>query len=146
MGRRPRSPAVGDLHGPSRDRGARPKRRGCCRVTSSLLLTLLRAIARRASAEAVGTAFLVAIVVGSGIYAQRLSPSQPGLQLLENAIATGAGLVALILAIGPISGGHFNPAVTLADRLLGGISYGRGRHLHRRRRWSAQWWARSPRT
>lgn len=85
-----------------------------------------RDLARRASAEAVGTAFLVAIVIGSGIYAQRLSPGQPGLQLLENAIATGAGLVALILAIGPISGGHFNPVVTLADRLLGGITTGDG--------------------
>jgi glycerol uptake facilitator-like aquaporin len=81
-----------------------------------------RDLARRASAEAIGTAFLVAIVVGSGIYAQRLSPGQPGLQLLENAIATGGGLVALILAIGPISGGHFNPVVTLADHLLGGMS------------------------
>jgi glycerol uptake facilitator-like aquaporin len=81
-----------------------------------------RDLARRASAEALGTALLVAVVVGSGISAQRLSPGDIGLQLLENAVATGAGLVALILAIGPISGGHFNPVVTLADRLLGGIS------------------------
>jgi glycerol uptake facilitator-like aquaporin len=79
-------------------------------------------LARRASAEAVGTAFLVAIVVGSGISAQRLSPHDFGLQLLENSIATGAGLVALILALGPVSGAHFNPIVTLADRILGGIS------------------------
>ena len=63
-----------------------------------------------------------AIVVGSGIYAQRLSPADVGLQLLENSIATGAGLIALILAFGPVSGAHFNPVVTLADRLLGGIS------------------------
>jgi arsenate reductase len=76
------------------------------------------------SAEAVGTAFLVAIVVGSGIYAQRLSPGNVGLQLLYNSTATGAGLVALILAFGPISGAHFNPVVTLADRLLGGITTG----------------------
>ena len=69
-----------------------------------------------------GTAFLVAIVVGSGIYAQRLSPHNIGLQLLENSIATGAGLVALILALGPVSGAHFNPIVTLADRILGGIN------------------------
>jgi len=81
-----------------------------------------RDLARRASAEAVGTALLVAIVVGSGIAAQRLSPGDVGLQLLENSIATGAGLVALILAFGPVSGAHFNPVVTLADRLLGGIS------------------------
>ena len=78
-------------------------------------------LARRATAEAVGTAFLVAIVVGSGIAAQRLSPDDVGLQLLENSIATGAGLVALILAFGSVSGAHFNPVVTLADRLLGGM-------------------------
>ena len=77
-------------------------------------------LTRRATAEFVGTAFLVAIVVGSGIYAQRLSPHNVGLQLLENSIATGAGLVALILALGPVSGAHFNPIVTLADRILGG--------------------------
>ena len=65
-----------------------------------------RELARRATAEFVGTAFLVAIVVGSGIYAQRLSPTNVGLQLLENSIATGAGLVALILALGPVSGAH----------------------------------------
>jgi arsenate reductase len=81
-----------------------------------------RDLARRASAEAVGTALLVAIVVGSGIAAQRLSPGDVGLQLLENSTATGAGLVALILALGPVSGAHFNPVVTLADRVLGGIS------------------------
>jgi arsenate reductase len=81
-----------------------------------------RDLARRASAEAVGTALLVAIVVGSGIAAQRLSPGDVGLQLLENSTATGAGLVALILACGPVSGAHFNPVVTLADRMLGGIS------------------------
>ncbi len=65
---------------------------------------------------------LVAIVVGSGIYAQRLSPNDGGLELLENSVATGAGLIALILAFGPVSGAHFNPVVTLADRLLGGMS------------------------
>jgi arsenate reductase len=81
-----------------------------------------RDLARRASAEAVGTALLVAVVVGSGIAAQRLSPGNTGLQLLENALATGAGLVALILAFGRVSGAHFNPVVTLADRILGGTS------------------------
>jgi arsenate reductase len=79
-------------------------------------------LSRRLTAEAVGTGFLVAIVIGSGIYAQRLSPHDVGLQLLENSVATGAGLVALILALGPVSGAHFNPVVTLADRLLGGTS------------------------
>jgi arsenate reductase len=83
---------------------------------------MARDLARRASAEAVGTALLVAVVIGSGIYAQRLSPHDIGLELLENAIATGAGLVALILAFGSVSGAHFNPVVTLADRLLGGTT------------------------
>ena len=81
-----------------------------------------RELVRRVTAEAVGTGLLVAVVVGSGIAAQRLSPGNVGLQLLENSIATGAGLVALILAIGPVSGAHFNPVVTLADRAFGGIS------------------------
>jgi glycerol uptake facilitator-like aquaporin len=79
-------------------------------------------LARRATAELVGTAVLVAIVVGSGIAAQRLSPDDVGLQLFENSVATGAGLVALILAFGSVSGAHFNPVVTLADRILGGTS------------------------
>jgi len=81
-----------------------------------------RDLARRASAEAAGTALLVAVVVGSGIAAQRLSPNDIGLELLENALATGAGLVALILAFGSVSGAHFNPVVTLADRILGGTT------------------------
>src|SRR5690349_5131724 len=79
-------------------------------------------VARRATAELVGTAVLVAIVVGSGIAAQRLSPGDVGLELLENALATGAALVALILAFGSVSGAHFNPVVTMADRILGGTS------------------------
>jgi glycerol uptake facilitator-like aquaporin len=80
-----------------------------------------RELVRKLVAEALGTGFLVAIVIGSGIYAQRLS-TDAGLQLLENSIATGAGLVALILAFGSVSGAHFNPVVTLADRVLGGLS------------------------
>ncbi len=78
---------------------------------------------RRALAEAIGTALLVAIVVGSGIAAERLS-ADVGLQLLENTAATVGGLVALILALGPVSGAHFNPVVTLADRIFGGIGTG----------------------
>ncbi len=78
-------------------------------------------LARQVTAEAVGTALLVAIVVGSGIFAQRLSPDDVGLQLLENSTATALGLVALILSFGPVSGAHFNPVVTVADRLLGGV-------------------------
>jgi arsenate reductase len=83
---------------------------------------VLPLLARQALAEFLGSAGLVAVVVGSGIAAQRLSPDDRGLQLLENAVATGAGLAVLILAFGPVSGGHFNPAVTLADRVLGGVT------------------------
>ena len=78
--------------------------------------------ARQALAEFLGSAGLVTVVIGSGIAAQRLSPDDVGLQLLENALATGAALAALILAFGPVSGGHFNPVVTLADRFFGGVS------------------------
>ena len=88
-------------------------------MTGPLRPTLL---ARQALAELLGSAGLVTVVIGSGIAAQRLSPDDVGLQLLENALATGAGLVALILAFGPVSGGHFNPVVTLADRLFGGLT------------------------
>lgn len=77
-------------------------------------------VVRRATAELVGTAFLVAAVIGSGIAAQRLSPGDTGLQLLENSIATGAVLVALILALQPVSA-SFNPVVTLVERVLGRI-------------------------
>ncbi len=81
-----------------------------------------RPLARQALAEFLVSAGLVTVVIGSGIAAQRLSPDDVGLQLLENAVATGAGLVALILAFGPVSGGHFNPVVTLADRFFGGVT------------------------
>src|SRR3954451_2030407 len=77
---------------------------------------------RQALAEFLGSAGLVAVVIGSGIAAQRLSPHDVGLELLENALVTGAGLVALILAFGPVSGAHFNPVVTLADRAFGGVT------------------------
>jgi glycerol uptake facilitator-like aquaporin len=79
-------------------------------------------LGRRVTAEAVGTGLLVAVVVGSGIFAQRLSPNDVGLQLLESSTATAGGLVALILAFGSVSGAHFNPVVTLADRVFGGVS------------------------
>lgn len=76
-------------------------------------------LARRLVAEALGTALLVVAVVGSGIMASRLSPNDTGLQLLENAAATAGALVGLILMFGAVSGAHFNPVVTLVDRLLG---------------------------
>jgi len=79
-------------------------------------------LTRRAVAELVGTALLLVAVVGSGIAAQRLSPGDAGLQLLENAAATAAALVAIILAVGAVSGAHLNPLVTLADRVFGGLT------------------------
>jgi glycerol uptake facilitator-like aquaporin len=80
-------------------------------------------LARRTTAEAVGTAFLLAAIVGSGIMGERLAGGNVALALLANTVATGAALVALILTFGPISGGHFNPAVTLADASQGGIPW-----------------------
>ena len=76
-------------------------------------------LARRLLAELVGTAALVTVVVGSGIAAQRLSPGNVGLQLLENSTATALGLTVVILALGPVSGAHLNPVVSAADWLLG---------------------------
>jgi arsenate reductase len=76
-------------------------------------------LARRAFAEFLGTGLLVAVVVGSGIMAAKLSPNDVGLELLENSTATAFGLAALILLLGPVSGAHFNPVVTLADFVLG---------------------------
>ena len=74
-------------------------------------------------AEYLGSALLAALVIGSGIAAQRLSPNAIGLELLENAAATAAGLYAIILMFGPVSGGHFNPVVSLADASFGGIGW-----------------------
>jgi glycerol uptake facilitator-like aquaporin len=76
---------------------------------------------RRAFSEFLGSAFLAAAVIGSGIAAAQLSPGDAGLQLLENAVATAAGLFTFILIFGPISGAHFNPVVSLVDAALGGI-------------------------
>jgi glycerol uptake facilitator-like aquaporin len=78
---------------------------------------------RRLLAEFLGSAFLAAVVIGSGIAAQRLSPGNTGLQLFENAAATAAGLFAIILMFGPISGGHFNPVVSFVDAGFGGLSW-----------------------
>ena len=78
---------------------------------------------RRLTAEAVGTALLLAAVVGSGIMADRLAAGNQAIALLANTIATGAALVALILTFGPISGAHFNPAVTIADASQGGLAW-----------------------
>ena len=79
-------------------------------------------LSRRVLAEFIGTAFLLAAIVGSGIAASRLSPGNAGLQLLFNAGATAAALIAILLAVGPVSGAHLNPVITLVDRAFGGIA------------------------
>ncbi len=78
---------------------------------------------RRLVAELLGSAFLAAVVIGSGIAAQQLSPGNVGLQLFENAAATAAGLFALILMFGPVSGAHFNPVVSAVDAVFGGMRW-----------------------
>jgi glycerol uptake facilitator-like aquaporin len=83
----------------------------------------MKILVRRVTAEFFGTLFLVAAVVGSGIMGERLSAGNVAIALLCNTVATGAALVALILAFGPISGAHFNPAVTLADAMEHGIAW-----------------------
>ena len=90
-------------------------------MSQSVDRTSRAALPRRLLAEGLGTALLVAAVVGSGIMAQTLSPTDAGLALLENTVATGAALVVLIAALGPVSGAHFNPVVTMVDTWLGGI-------------------------
>jgi glycerol uptake facilitator-like aquaporin len=81
------------------------------------------ALWRRLLAEFVGSAFLAALVIGSGIAAQQLSAGNVGLALFENAAATGAGLAAIILMFGAVSGGHFNPVVSFVDAAFGGVSW-----------------------
>jgi glycerol uptake facilitator-like aquaporin len=82
-----------------------------------------RDLPRRLFAELLGSAFLAAVVIGSGIAARQLSPGDVGLELLENAAATAAGLFTIILMFGPVSGGHFNPVVSLVDASFGGLSW-----------------------
>jgi glycerol uptake facilitator-like aquaporin len=85
-------------------------------------MTMPPPLPRRMLAELLGSAFLAAVVIGSGIAAQQLSPNDIGLELFENAAATAAGLYAIILMFGPVSGGHFNPVVSFVDASFGGIS------------------------
>jgi glycerol uptake facilitator-like aquaporin len=82
-----------------------------------------RALSRRLLAEFLGSALLATVVVGSGIAAQNLSPGNVGLELFENAAATAAGLYAILLILGPISGAHLNPIVSFVDAILGGLSW-----------------------
>ena len=100
------------------------------------------ALARRALAEFTGTGLLVAVVVGSGIMAVRLSPGAAGLELLENSLATTAGLAVIIAVLAPVSGAHLNPVVSAADWALGrrsgaGCRGGTSR-CTRRRSWRAR--------
>ncbi len=81
------------------------------------------ALWRRLTAEFLGSAFLAAVVIGSGIAAQELSPGNTGLQLFENAAATATGLFAIILMFGAVSGGHFNPVVSFVDAAFGGLTW-----------------------
>lgn len=81
------------------------------------------ALWRRLVGELLGSALLAAVVIGSGIAAQRLSPGDVGLELFENAAATAAGLFAIILMFGPVSGAHFNPVVSFVDAAFGGLSW-----------------------
>lgn len=80
-------------------------------------------LGRRLAAEALGTAFLLAVVVGSGIMGERLAGGIAGLALLANTLASGAGLLVLILAFGPVSGAHFNPVVTLSEAWQGNMAW-----------------------
>jgi len=97
---------------------------GACAGAGTVLGVSQRpTLARRVVAEAVGTALLLAAVVGSGIMGERLAAGNVAIALLANTMATGAALVALILTFGPISGAHFNPAVTLADAFQGGLRW-----------------------
>jgi glycerol uptake facilitator-like aquaporin len=80
-------------------------------------------LSRRVAAEAIGTALLLATVVGSGIMGERLAGGNVAIALLANTLATGAGLVALITTFGPVSGAHFNPAVSIADASQGGLPW-----------------------
>ena len=111
-------------------------------MTPNVTRTQQFTLPRRVVAESVGTALLLAAVVGSGIMGERLSGGNVALALLANTIATGAALVALILTFGPISGAHFNPAVTLADASQGGIACGtcRGTSWDRPQGPLPAWW------
>src|SRR5580700_1757816 len=93
------------------------------RGPSRCLLHADMPLSRRVLAEAIGTAFLLVAIIGSGIMGERLDNGNVAIALLANSIATGGALLCLIAALGPISGAHFNPAVSLADAMRGGLSW-----------------------
>ena len=142
VGRRPRRRAVGGLHRPAepthpaescarllhrgrvlRRPGRTGRRRPAGRAATGRAALNDAALWRRLVAEWLGSALLAAVVVGSGIAAQQLRPGRLGLELLENAAATAAGLYALILMLGPVSGAHFNPVVSFVDAAFGGLRW-----------------------
>src|ERR1700730_17018451 len=96
-------------------------KRRCSRPSSKRYVC--RVLMRKALAEFIGTGLLLIAVIGAGIAAQRLSPGDTGLELLENAAATAAGLFTIIVMFGPVSGGHFNPVVSFADAFFGGLRW-----------------------
>lgn len=100
-----------------------PRHFGHQERTSAHRATMIGTLARRLTSEFLGTAFLVAAVLGSGIMGERLADGNVAIALLANTIATGAALIVLILTFGSISGAHFNPAVTLVDALEGGLRW-----------------------
>src|SRR5262245_54089234 len=104
-------------------RGVAPGPGGACREAGGRQ-AICMTLGRRLTAEGVGTALLLAGVVGSGIMGERLAGGNVAIALLANTPATGAVLVALILTFGPISGAHFNPAVTLTEAWQGGVGWG----------------------
>jgi glycerol uptake facilitator-like aquaporin len=116
--RRPCRCAIG-IGPSSRHRVLRDPRRNRIHLLRRLIV---HPLVRKAGAEFVGTALLLLAVVGSGIAAQRLSPGEKGLELLENALATGAALAAIIIAVGSVSGAHLNPVVSIVDTVFGGLS------------------------
>jgi glycerol uptake facilitator-like aquaporin len=99
------------------------RRRGSQVAHGTSRPALSASLPRRLFAEFLGSAFLTAAVIGSGIAAAQLSPGDVGLQLLENAVATAAGLFTFILIFGPVSGAHFNPVVSLVDASFGGLRW-----------------------
>src|SRR6516164_2775560 len=113
--------ACDESHGPCGAQADRPGTRQVCAQREQAVNEVT--LWRRLLAELLGSAFLAAVVVGSGIAAQRYSPGDTGLELLENAAATAAGLFAIILMFGPVSGGHFNPVVSFVDAAFGGLSW-----------------------
>src|SRR5262249_19597184 len=114
----------GRTRAPAAHRSASPRNRSRRpRIAAHRASAMSADLRRRAVAEALGTALLLAVVIGSGIMGEKLAGGNAAIALLANTLATGSGLVVLILMLGSISGAHFNPVVTLADAAQGGVSW-----------------------